>query len=245
MNVHLIVWNKKLPIDDPLRMRDISHQPVGRLRSTAYGDAAWLDELPKLRSLPEPFNSPFPFFVCSECAAEDEIISSLFTAGDVEYCQICIANLKIGIAFFRNNGGTDTPAYERLLREYGRQKKDRWRALPANVRRKISQWYDVEKQEEFRGFFPDADFSKSEMGKAGVVLTNKHLSCHKYSTSREFSLAKEGRIYLHPDVKSTTLRIMQKGRREATVHLDPALAEKLLRELQHSGRRWSVSGRAH
>ncbi len=245
LNVHLIVWNKKLPCDDPLRIREISQQPIGRFQTLAgYAKTSWLSELPKLNNLPEPFSLPFPFFVCSDCTIEDEIVSSLLTIENVDYCQICIANLLIGFTFYRNNGGGGTPEYERLLRESEKHKKDRWRSLPVAVRRKISQWYEIEKQEEFKGFFPDADFSRSEMGKAGVVLTDKHLSFHKYSASREFSLSKGGKIYLQPDQKVTTLRIVQRGRKDATVNLEPALVEKMLGELRRSGRQWTVSGQA-
>lgn len=244
LNVHLIVWNKKLPADDPLRIRDISHQPIGRLQSLAgHGSESWLAGLPNLKNLPEPYNLPFPFFVCNDCTAEDDIVCSLFTTQNVELCRICVANLRIAVAFYRNNAGADTPLYARLLRERETQKQDRWKSLPGSVRRKISQWYERQEREEFRGFFPDADFSEAEMGKAGVVLTSRHLSFHKYSTSREFSLSKGGKVFLESDRDSTTLRIVQRGRKDAAVNLRPALAEKLVSELQRSGQQWTVAGR--
>ncbi len=244
LNVHLIVWNKKLPTDDPLRIRDISHQPIGRLQSLAgHGSESWLAELPNLKNLPEPYNLPFPFFVCNDCTGEDDIVSSLFKTQNVELCRICIANLMIAVAFYRNNAGADTPEYARLLREREKQKQDRWKSLPGSVRRKISQWYERVEREEFRGFFPDADFSEAELGKAGVVLTNRHLSFHKYSTSREFSLSKGGKVFLEADRNGTTLRIVQRGRKDAAVNLRPALAKELVSELQRSGRQWTVAGR--
>ena len=245
LNVHLIVWYEKLPADDPLRMREINHQPIGRWQSFGGSrDDRWLGELPKLKNLGEPFCRPFPFFVCSDCSVEDEIVASLFTVQDTEYCRLCIANLRIAIIFFRNNGGGDSAEYQHLLREYEKQKKDRWRSLPVAVRRQISQWCDIQEHEEFRGFFPDADFGKTERGKAGVVLTNRHLAFHKYSSLREFSLARGGKIYLKPDHKNTVLRIVQSGQKDATVHLESSQAEQLLGELRRSGQPWRISGKA-
>jgi hypothetical protein len=245
LNVHLIVWNEKLPADDPLRVREINHQPVGRLQSlTGYGRASWLDELPKLKNLPTPFELPFPFFVCSECTVEDEIQASLVVEPEGEYCQIRITHLLIAAAFHRNNGGGDTPKHQHLLKACEELKKNRWLLLPTAVRRKITQWCEIEENEEFWGFFPDADFSNAELGKAGVVLTSKQLSFHKYSSSREFSLTRGGRVYLRPEEKNTALRIVQKGRKDATLHLDPATADSLVSELKRTGRQWSITGQA-
>ncbi len=245
LNVHLIVWYEKLPADDPLRIREINHQPIGRWQSfSGYGHTSWLAELPKLKNLDEPFCWPFPFFVCSDCTVQDEVIASLFSTQDTEYCHLCIANLRIAITFFRNNGGSDSAEYEHLLREYEKQKKDRWRSLPVAVRRQISQWCKLKEHEEFRGFFPDADFGRTERGKAGVVLTNKHIAFRKYSSLREFSLSRGGKIYLKPDHNNTVLRIVQAGRKDATVHLESSQAEQLLGELRRSGQPWRVSGQA-
>ncbi|MCH8879206.1 MAG: hypothetical protein IID34_04910 [Planctomycetes bacterium] len=245
LNVHLIIWNEKLPADDPLRVREINHQPIGRLQSlTGYGRASWLDELPKLKNLPEPFDLPFPFFVCSDCTVEDEIHASLVAEPQGEHCLIRITHLLIAVAFHRNNGGSDTPKHQHLLQECEKLKKNRWLSLPKAVRRKITQWCEIEESEEFRGFFPDADFSNAELGKAGVVLTNKHLSFHKYSSSREFSLSAGGRVYLRPEEKNTALRIVQRGRKDATLHLDPAMADSLVSELRRTGRQWNITGQA-
>ncbi len=245
LNVHLIIWNEKLPADDPLRVRQINHQPIGRLQSlSGYGRASWLRELPKLKNMPEPFGLPFAFFVCSDCTVEDEIHASLVAEPQGEHCRIRITHLMIAAAFHRNNGGSDTPEHQRLLRACEKLKKNRWLSLPTAVRRKITQWCEIEDNEEFRGFYPDADFSNAELGKAGVVLTNKHLSFHKYSSSRAFSLSTGGRVYLRPEEKNTALRIVQRGRKDATLHLDPATADSLVSELRRTGRQWSITGQA-
>ena len=240
---YVILWTDKMKSDDQLRWRDSQFKHIGKLNDLmSYKSANWLDEVQHIDNLHKPFSLPFPFYGCENCMISNEVKTAVYSAQGMDYCQLAIANLEVAAKFFRNNGGKDKKEFVELIKTIEKQKKDDWKTLPSSVRRNIIQWHKMDEDEKFKAFFPDTDFGKAEIGKAGLVLTDKRLCYRKYSSSREFKLTDSAKIFLQNDSQMTNVRITQKGQKDAVLHLNHSYAEKLVSAIKNSGRSWKVSG---
>lgn len=242
LNVHLIVFTDRLPPRDAFRARDLEIRIFGKLDD--YGDAEQtelLEKLPGLPNLPAPFDLPYPYFVCDRCSAVGEVNTHVLRHGKVEFCQINIANLRTASEFYSNNGGGGSTNYRKLLRAADEQRHDRWRGLPLTVRNRIRQWFHIRKGERFVEYYPDEDFSKSEAGLAGLVLTNRRLIYKKYAAQREYSIGVPGELRLIKDGKKTRVEIIERGKRSAVVNLDATAAESLLDRLKAVNARLTIT----
>jgi len=243
LNIHLVVFTDRLPARDAFRAKELEVRDFGQLGDYggADGGADLIEQLPTLPHLPEPFNLPFPYFVCDRCSAIGEVNTHVLRHGRVEFCQINIANLRTASEVYSNNGGGGTDNYRKLLKAADQQRHDRWRGLPLTVRNRIRQWFQPRRGERFVDYFPDEDFSKSEAGLAGLVLTNRRLIYKKYAAQREYSIGVPGEVRLIGQGKLARVEVIEKGKRPAVVNLDASAAETLLDRLKAVNSRLTVT----
>ena len=109
------------------------------------------------------------------------------------------------------------------------------------VRNRIRQWFHLRKGERFVEYYPDEDFSKSEAGLAGLVLTNRRLIYKKYAAQREYSIGVPSELRLSKDGKRTRVEIIERGKRSAVVNLDATAAESLLDRLKAVNARLTIT----
>lgn len=241
LEVHLIIWNDKLPRKDSFHRKEIESKALGRLdQMLRTHQKRWFDQLEPMSVLPPPYCNPFPYFVCHNCSTVGEVTAHVMHREGHEFCQIAIANLDVAREFFYNNGGKNTSAYRRLVEAAARQRDDRWRKLSFPVRTRISTWFKLNDGERFLGYFSDTDFSRAETGIAGVVLTDRRMIFKKYSTSRIYDVQRGGKLNIEADRKHAVVRIAQAGERDATLNSNPATASHLARALSKLNQPWQV-----
>ena len=241
LEVRLIIWGDKLPRQDAFHRKEIETKALGRLdQLLRTHQRRWFDQLEPMAVLPPPFCNPFPYFICGHCSTAGEVTTHVLRHGGDEYCQIAIANLEIARRFFYNNGGKSTTGYQKLVQAAVRQRDDRWQRLAFPVRKRISLWFKLHDKERFLGYFADADFSRSETGSAGVVLTDSRLIYKKYGTKREYDVSAGGRLEIQADKRSAVIRILQSGTREAKLHSNPLAASHLAKALTKLSHPWQI-----
>ena len=200
----------------------------------------WFDMLEPVASLPVPFSNPFPYYVCGQCSAIGEVVCHVLMHDAVEFCQVAIARLEIALDFYRNNGGRSEPGYKELSRALRQQKDDLWRQMPFAVRAKISQWFTLADEESFLGYYPDEDFSRSETGTAGIILTNRRMVYKKYASHREYPLGKGGKMFIESNRAAAMIEISQHGERDAMLTVKPTAATALARALSEQSEPWEI-----
>ena len=241
LNVHNMIWGDKLPRRDAITLREAEFKTVRSLSTLlqAYDDK-WFDHLDEVDMLPSPFSLPFPYFVCRDCSSVGTVTCHILNHGGREFCQIAIANLNIAAEFYRNNGGRDTPAYRQLLLAARQQRDNQWSALPFTVRARISHWFTLEDGESFMGYFADSDFSRSEAGMAGLLLTNRRMVYKKYTARREYALAEGGTVEIEASKSAAMIEINQSGQRSAVLAATPMAAGSLVKSLKSLNLPWVV-----
>jgi len=233
LDVHLIVFSERLPERDYHRANEYVSRVVGRLNNNAQAkDPGWIEQLPRLQTMPPPFDLPFPYYVCPRCSAIGAVVTHVLHHDRTEYCQINIQNLKMAAVFLSNAGGTGSEDHKRLAAAAKQQHHDRWQLLPLPVRNRLRQWYQPVESERFLGYYADEDFAKAEAGVAGLVLTDRRLICKKFSALRTFEHQVDGLVEIRDEGTRTTVEVTTLGAKPSIVHLDPAAAEHLSAELK-------------
>ena len=241
LRVHLMLWATKLPRHDAVHLREMEKRTLRRLDQLMFRyKLDWFSRLESLDAFPPPFNLPMPYYSCDHCSIVGEVASRTLSRGDEEFCQIGVANLTIGLDFYRNNGGRGTPGYQRLLLAGRQQRDNEWGRLPHAVRTRLTHWYTPVDGERFLGFFADHDFTPSERGASGLVLTDKRMIYKKYAANRVFVLDKGGKINIEGSKSSAMIEISQPGEREALLRSHPTAAGSLARSLTELHYPWQV-----
>lgn len=88
-----------------------------------------------------------------------------------------------------------------------------WGSLPLKTRLRLEPWCRFEAQERFIRYFPDPDFTRSEAGLAGVVVTDRRLIHHKFRRLRDVPLNRPLTLHLRRDGKLTRLSVTAGERR--------------------------------
>lgn len=187
--VHLVQWPSKLPGWEAIGKRELRTKAVIRLEELPKVDpVALLTYLPRQENLPFPYRLPFPYYVCGHCSPSGLVHTNTSFSGGLERCWLTISNLDIATGFYSTLCGADDDSFSKLCKSSELSKKDRWQLMPLAMRNRISQWFKPQAGEHFVDYLPDEDFSKTEAGAAGLVITDRRSVYHKYQTWREYPL---------------------------------------------------------
>ena len=220
LRVQLLVWTDRLPPRDQLRLQDNQASSAGMLADyQGQPLEEYLGRLPQVKILPAPYSLPLPYYVCHDCSTVGEVLTHVLAHGQKEYCQIMIANLEVAADFLMANGGAESEDYHMILEAWQRQKEDPWRTLSLGVRNRLSNWFEKKTGERFVEFFPDAEFSKAELGTAGLILTNRRAIYKKFAALREFDMNKPTNLRCTQGPEKWQLEISQMGTRAAIFSL--------------------------
>ncbi len=229
LRVQLMVWNDRLPPRNQLRLQEKQAAGAGMLADyQGLGVEEFLSKLPQTKILPAPFCLPLPYYVCSDCSTIGEILTHVLAHGQREFCQIMIANLEVAADFLAANGGADSEDYHLVLEAWQRQKEDPWRTLSLGVRNRLSNWFEKKTGERFVEYFPDAEFSKTELGTAGLILTSRRAIFKKFAALREFDMAKPTNLRCIQGGDKWQVELSQPGTRAATVSLMAQAASRFV-----------------
>lgn len=230
LRVQLLVWTDRLPPRDQMRFQETDAQQSAGMLADYQGQSPqeYLARLPQIKVLSAPYSLPLPYYVCPDCSTIGEILTHVLAHGQKEYCQIMIANLEVAADFLATNGGANSEDYQMVLDAWQHQKEDPWRTLSLGVRNRLTNWFERRTGEKFVEYFPDADFSKTELGTAGVILTNRRAIYKKFSARREFEMNKPTNIRCMQSPDKWQLEISQPGARAATSTLSPPLGARFV-----------------
>lgn len=229
LRIQLLVWTDRLPPRDQLRLQEHQAASAGMLADyQGQGLEEYLGRLPHLKMLPPPYNLPLPYYVCPACSTVGEVLTHVLAHGQREYCQIMIANLEVAADFLAANGGADSEDYHMVLEAWQHQKADPWRTLSLGVRNRLSNWFERKTGERFIEYFPDAEFSKAELGTAGLILTNRRAIYKKFAALREFNITKPTNLRCIQGEEKWQLELSQPGTRAAIFTLLPQAGSRFI-----------------
>jgi predicted Zn finger-like uncharacterized protein len=242
LELHYVIWMEKVPLRDAALINEAetrSHRVLKTIMDAHGHD--WLAALEPIRTLPPPFNEPFPYAICPQCSIPGAVRGRVIGEGDDELCRLIIAHPTIALEFYRNNGGRGTPGYQKLLVASRQRRDNQWKSLAAGVRIRIGKWYRPHAGERFLGYFADRDFHRTERGAAGVIITDQRMIYKKYQALREYALGDRGTLDIDADRAIASVEILQDEKPPAVLATTPLAASSLARTLTGLSKDWTIN----
>ncbi len=246
LELHYVLWVEKVPSRDAALINETetrTHRVLSQLMSE-HG-LNWFAALPRLDTLPAPYNEPFPYCICPQCSVPGAVRGRVESDGPAETCRLIIAHPTIALEFYRNNGGRGTMGYKKLLVASRQRRDDQWKSLSAGVRIRIGQWFKPRGGERFLGYYSDRDSESTERGSSGLVLTDRRIIYRKSAALREYPLNRDGTLEIEANRATANVEIAQTDRRAAILSTTPLAASSLARTLSNLKTGWKINIATH
>ena len=140
-----------------------------------------LARLPNVPNVPSPGDLPMPYWVCDLCSGTGEISGQIrvnSTTGE-GFCRLLVRNLSVALPFFEAIGGKGTKSHAEFQEFLQHFDEDRWDALPSVVLHRVEQWFRPKTDERFIAYISDGARRRSEIGMAGVAISDKRFVYHR------------------------------------------------------------------
>lgn len=191
----MIFIDKFRGADRAVHAMETSHE----LRLTSHQSVhVALAAMRKLDDFIPPFDSPLIYFV-----NKDQLKMSLKTKTYEDQgticCEIIIPDGRVALEWLARVNGVCGPEFDLLESEVSMQGSDAWRGLSGKVRDRLGAWANFKPHEHFRLYLKDADFTSSDAGLAGIIITDQRLIYHKYHHSGDVQLNEEGILHVKTD----------------------------------------------
>lgn len=240
LSVYPVVWSCKL--QGKVDKNDLLRQGpyVRRLDELTHRKGRkMLSQLKRVENIPEPYNLPFPYYVCPSCSPVGAIMTHVHTRKDPaqqgatqEICELGISSLTQAERFARVVCGADTEAVREIHQARMECMSDAWRTLPLAVRNRIKQWFEKGQDEKFIAYVSDADFAKAEAGTAGLVITDQRLVYRKSLAELEIDRSEPVEMDQESKGSRTVLVIHGPEDKDARLVLDAGCVEKVRRLIE-------------
>jgi hypothetical protein len=158
-----------------------------------------LASMQSLEHLNAPFNEPVVYFVCQHCASHVSISCQTYMTPEGVQCQVIIPSIQYALEWVGRVNGIICDDYLALEAQVHKFDSDDWRAVPTQVRQRLSAWFDFEPDEHFLAYFSDSDFPKKDAGLAGIVLTSHRMVYCKFNNKGAVRLDMPAELILVPD----------------------------------------------
>lgn len=147
----------------------------------------WTRQMGRLEKMTAPFDQPMPYYVSTRYAHLG-LHCETQGHGDNCVCEVLIPDGQTAIQWMMRVNGVCGSDFERLEYEVSLLHGSDWKSLDERCRQRLSVWCKLRPHEQFRVYYNDADFNRSDAGFAGLVLTDKRLLFCKYHTRGKIPL---------------------------------------------------------
>jgi len=131
--------------------------------------------------LAPPFNRPMPYFACERCAEENRVTGRLLARSHGVECEVIIPSGKYALRWVATINGADSPAYIDLKQRIEHLDTGQWLQLPQRVRERLAGWFGFIDEETFLAYFCDVDYTHTDEGYGGLVVTDHRLVYQKFA----------------------------------------------------------------
>ena len=116
--------------------------------------------------------------------------------------------------FFVAVGDIESESFRRLTTVLQRLHQDPWSHLPADVRNRLGQWYRHQADESFAGFVPDTELARTEVGMAGLLVSNRRVIFHRPPRHHEMAVTDPVTVILTVHGEKNVLSLEWPGKRK-------------------------------
>jgi len=170
---------------------------------------ALLDRLPEVKNVPPPGNLPMPFWLCDMCPEGGVVVGQIKVDARTRKraCRRLIRNPNRAEEFLRAAGGDRVVGLDKLHELNAAGRENPWDLVPMVIRHRIEQWFRPQEDEQFLGYVPDRDRSRTEDGMAGLLISSRRMIYHTHLRHRESSAEESVELLLAMSRDKGQLRI--------------------------------------
>ncbi len=178
-------------------------------------------EIGRMNDLTPPFDNPMLYYVVAGRPLES-MPCRVSTDGSREACEVTVPSGQVAVQWVERVNGRCGPEYAKLRTDVAHLSSDAWTQLPEKVRTRLEPWTKFQRGEKFLLYLNDPDFTNSDAGLAGIVITDQRLIYHKYRRLRSISLNQNAVLHVRPDGRVVRLTLENAGRmaRAGKIHRD-------------------------
>ncbi len=168
-----------------------------------------LDRLPMVPNVPAPGNLPMPYWVCDMCSGADLISGQIQVNSQTGngWCRLRIRNLRRAMEFLESTGSGSTKAGGQLREHIESMIENPWEQLPSVIQHRVEQWYKPAGGEQYIGYVPDRDHTRTEDGMSGLLISNRRLIFHTKLRHSETTSDKPLKLQLSNDGGKLSVKI--------------------------------------
>ncbi len=220
LRIFLIKWLDRATLPKGFGAKGTVVHSVGRVSEfPAVKPHELLQYLPVNNELPEPYNLPFPYYVCDNCDPSD-LVFGASSLGEQGHCLLKIKNVSLACQFYEQICGTDTPDYHKLCANCDVYRTNQWDNLPEELKTRLKKWFKHIDNEHFICYIADLESNKSNKGKSGIVITDKRIIAYNPPTWREYPLAGHITITYQSISQGVKIEIRELGKGRISLKLD-------------------------
>ncbi len=220
LRVFLIRWLDQATLPKGFGAKGMLVHSVGRLSDfPSVKPTELLQYLPVNDELPEPYNLPFPYYVCDECDASD-LVFGASSLGQQGHCLLRIKNISLACQFYAEICGTDTPDYHKLCAHCDVYRTNQWDNLPEELKERLKQWFKHAHGEHFICYVPDIDGNRNGEGKSGIIVTDQRIIGYSEPIWREYPLSGHITITYQSISQGVKIDIRELGQGRISFKLD-------------------------
>lgn len=192
----------------------------------------WLRQMGRLAKMTAPFDLPMPYYVGTRYAHLTLHCETHAGSHGRIQCELLIPDAETALCWMMRVNGVCGDDYQQLEHEVSLLHGSAWKALSDACRRRVNIWCKLKPHEQFKAYYNDADFNRSDEGLAGLVLTDQRLIFCKYHTRGKIPLnADNVRLMCKRVAPFIELYVQLQGRTSRMVKLRSEDYEALMQQL--------------
>ena len=231
LSVYLIRWLDRMSVKGFGTRGTLTKAVCRKSELPSVGSVELLKYFPERNDLPEPFNLPFPYFVCDKCSPEG-LVFGTSSMKQGEHCLIRIKNVDFAGQFYAANCGSESADYHKLISCSRLARINTWDDIDSDVRTRIERWYKPKSGEHFIYYIPNIDGDRSQCGSSGIVVTDQRMIAHLDPLWREYTYSGHITVAWQSVAEGVKVEIRELGHGRITFKFDSRSWVNLKQSLQ-------------
>lgn len=194
-----------------------------------------------MQELPAPFNQPMPYYVCAADAGRAQVHCETVASPHGIQCEVTIPSIRYAMEWVMRVNGVCSEEFLQLEEEVDKYDVAAWKQIPNAVRGRLSVWFDFQPDEQFVAYFNDSDYSTSDAGLGGLVVTTRRLVFCKFHNHGAIDMADAGSLLALESGRFVTLYHRRNGARRKLVRLRRDDLDQLVEVLKGLDAPWDVT----
>jgi len=194
-----------------------------------------VESMSMIQELPAPFNQPMPYYISNADTGKAEVHCETVSGPHGIQCEVTIPSMRYALDWLGRVNGICGEEYCQLAEQVEKYDAAAWRQIPVTVRGRLSVWFDFEPDEQFVAYFNDSDYSSSDAGLGGLIVTTRRVVYCKFHNQGSIDMSAGGTLVADVNGKFANLSFRRNSTRRKLIRMRRTDLDKLAEVLENLG----------